>query len=118
MIYRYSCPECEWIEEIVRSVGDRDKPVQCECGTLMERVLFAGVRVAKGRKQYSHAIVSDSLAMNPDQIAEHRRLFPNIQVTREGQPVFDNYADHDAYLKKCNIVKQPKSKKKRGKRIA
>jgi hypothetical protein len=95
-----------------------EKLVTCgKCGSTMLRD-FRGVRVSKGSKQYSRQIVSDSLAMNPNQIAEHRRMFPNVQVTKEGQPVFDNFTEHEAYLKKCNIVKKPKSKKKKGKRMA
>ena len=118
MRYDFSCPRCGIVEEIFRSVVNRDELAKCSCGTMMKRVLFVGIRTGKGSKQYGRQIVSDSLAMNPNQIAEHRRMFPNVQVTKEGQPVFDNFTEHEAYLKKCNIVKKPKSKKKKGKRIA
>ena len=74
--------------------------------------------MGRGQKQYRRQIVSDSIAMNPYQIAEHRQLFPDIQVTGEGQPVFDNFADHEKYLEKCNVEKVPGKRKKRGKRIA
>jgi len=76
-----------------------------------------GVLVGAGKRSYHKPIVSDSLAMNPNQIPEHRKLFPDVQVTSEGQPVFDNFSDHEKYLQKCNIEKVPQKKKKRGKRI-
>jgi len=120
MRYDFSCPRCGVAKELVVPMSDvasRMRVVCDECDVIMERD-FSGVRVSKGRKQYSHKIVSDSLAMNPNQIVEHRRLFPDIEVTKVGQPVFDNYTEHEAYLKKCNIVKKPKSKKRRGQRIA
>ena len=120
MRYDFSCPRCGVAKELVVPMSDvesRMRVVCDECDAIMERD-FSGVHVSKGHKQYGRKIVSDSLAMNPNQIAEHRRLFPNIEVTKVGQPVFDNYVDHDAYLKKCNIVKKPKSKKRRGQRIA
>lgn len=76
------------------------------------------VLVGAGKRSYHKPIVSNSMAMNPNQIAEHRQKFPDIQVTTEGQPVFDNFADHEAYMKKCNIEKMPQKKRKRGRRIA
>lgn len=118
MRYDFSCPRCKVTVEVIMVMANAgDKQICKECSSVMQRD-FSGVRVSKGSKQYGHQIVSDSLAMNPNQIAEHRRMFPNVQVTEEGQPVFDNYTEHEAYLKKCNIVKKPKSKKKKGKRIA
>lgn len=119
MRYDFSCPRCSKVREIVMPMSEAGagRIFLCKCGSKMDRD-FSGVRVSKGSKQYSHQIVSDSLAMNPNQIAEHRRLFPNVQVTEEGQPVFDQFTEHEAYLKKCNIVKKPKSKKKKGRRIA
>lgn len=121
MIYPFSCPRCGNVDDLVRSVADRNEPALCtQCGEEMMRILFMGIRASKGKKQYARPIVSDSLAVSPDQIAEHRRMFPNIQVTKEGQPVFDNFSDHEAYLKKCNVVKgKGKSRKgSKGRRIA
>jgi hypothetical protein len=77
-----------------------------------------GVLVGAGRRSYSKPIVSDSLAILPEQILEHRKMFPDIEVTSEGQPVFDNFSDHEAYLKKCNFEKVPQKVKKRGKKIS
>ena len=119
MRYDFFCPGCEEMFEVTKSVAEiyGKKQICGFCGSVMQRD-FSGVRVSKGTKQYGRKIVSDSLAMNPNQIVEHRKLFPDIQVTKEGQPVFDNYTEHLKYLDACNIVKMPKSKKKKGKRIA
>ena len=120
MRYDFSCPRCRAVTELIVPMSDAKSReyVECkQCGSMMQRD-FSRIRVSKGGKQYGKQIVSDSLAMNPNQIAEHRRMFPNVQVTKEGQPVFDNFTEHEAYLKKCNIVKKPKSKKKKGRRIA
>ena len=117
--YDYLCPVCGETDEIVRPMADAMKPHSCSCGITMNRDLRAeGVLVGAGRRSYSKPIVSDSLAILPEQIPEHRRMFPNIEVTGEGQPVFDNYSDHEAYLKKCNFEKVPQKKKKRSKKIA
>ena len=37
MFYEYKC-ECGEEKEENRSVKDRDKPVQCNCGKLMKRI--------------------------------------------------------------------------------
>lgn len=57
-------------------------------------------------KQYSKPIVSQSLAINPCQAAEHRRMFPYIKLVDDQFPVFDNYQEHDAYLNEAGFVKQ------------
>jgi putative FmdB family regulatory protein len=118
MRYDFSCPRCEKTVEVILPMTKAGGEQKCkECDSVMQRD-FRGVRVSKGHKQYHRPIVSDSLAVNPNQIAEHRRMFPDVQVTPEGQPVFDNYVDHQKYLDVCNIEKVAQKKKKRGKRIA
>ena len=117
MRYDFSCPKCGIVKEVVRMMSETGEPVMCNCGIQMIRKY--GFRVGAGRKQrYARPIVSDSLAMHPDQIPEHRRMFPNIEVTPEGQPVFDNFADHESYLNKCNIQKLPQRKRFNGKKIS
>ena len=117
MFYDFSCPKCGIVKEIVRMISERDEPVVCDCGAQMKRKY--GFRVSAGRKQrYARSIVSDSLAISVDQIEEHRKKFPDIQITPEGQPVFDNYEDHNRYLEACNIQKLPQKIKRKGKRIA
>jgi hypothetical protein len=100
-------------------MADASEPWNCTCGAVMNRDFKAeGILVGSGRRSYHKPIVSDSMAVSMDQIAEHKRLFPDVQITSEGQPVFDNFADHEKYMKKCNIVKNPQKKRRRGKRIA
>lgn len=117
--YSFLCPNCGAKTEVVRSMASADNIVRCHRGHRMNRNFQAeGVLVGAGRRSYSKPIVSDSLAILPEQIPEHRRMFPNIEVTSEGQPVFDNYADHNKYLETCGFEKVPQKKKKRGKKIS
>ena len=118
--YCYICPKCKIPVKVVKLMADANKNEQCpRCGFMLRRDFKAeGVLVGAGRRSYHRPIVSDSMAMNPEQISEHKRMFPNIEVTSEGQPVFDNFSDHEAYMKKCNIEKMPQRIKKKGKRIA
>jgi hypothetical protein len=66
---------------------------------------------------YSRPIASDSLAINPEQIPEHRKQFPDVEVLPDGRPVFDNFAKHDAYLKKTGFRKKRQKLKPKGERI-
>lgn len=118
--YCYLCPECGEYAEIIKPIKHAKMPWYCsKCGVKTNRSFRAeGVLVGAGKRSYHKPIVSNSMAMNPNQIAEHRKLFPDIQVTKEGQPVFNNFADHEAYMKKCNIEKVPQKKRKKGRRIA
>jgi hypothetical protein len=80
--------------------------------SLMQRDFQADIpHVASDR--YDKPIISDSLAIGMDQIAEHKTQFPDIEVTNEGQLVFDKYSTHQAYLTKTGHIKHPGKLRKR-----
>jgi putative FmdB family regulatory protein len=118
--YVYFCWRCDKDVEVIKPMKDTGIVEFCPtCQDRMERNFQAeGVFVGAGRRSYHKPIVSDSLAINPEQIPEHKKRFPDIKVTSEGQPVFDNFSDHEKYLKKCNVEKMPQKRKRKGRRIA
>jgi hypothetical protein len=77
---------------------------------------FGFEKVHASSDSYQRSIISDSLAMHPDQIPEHNRMFPDVKVHKDGRPEFTNYKQHQTYLEKTGFVKMP-GKKRRGKRI-
>lgn len=106
-LYSYKCEGCGITKEIFQQGMDPGihMPICEPCGRGMRRD-FAADAPNIGGKDYVKPIVSDSLAMNPSQIAEHRQLFPNIEVTREGQPIFDNAKTHNDYLEARGLYKE------------
>ena len=117
--YEYKCPECNETIEVVRPMFKAGEPWSCTCGAIMIRNFKAeNVLVGAGRRSYHKPIYSESMAVAPNQVAEHRKLFPDVKITDSGIPVFDNFTDHEKYMKKCNIEKVPQKTKKRGKRIS
>lgn len=97
---------------------DPDQSPVCDCrGELMARD-YQAERANIGDREYRRPIVSHSLAVSPQQVAEHRRAFPDIKMTDDGCPVFTSYRQHDTYLKKIGAVKKPQRIRNRGKRIA
>lgn len=65
---------------------------------------------------YRH--ISDSLAFHPDDIGEHRRLFPGVDVTSEGQPIFTSVRQQEKYAEKSGFHKKAQNTHKKRKRIA
>lgn len=112
--------------------SEYEKPIQIEklkcpkCGVLMEEIRiedeFVSVDspgVSGGTLQimgspYKRPIHSDALGIQPDQVEEHRRLFPDIELDDKNRPVFTHTRRHQDYMDKCGIVKQTSSNKKRG----
>ena len=116
-LYSFKCPKCGAKDERVRAMQNADKRCMCtKCGIKMNRDLKADLPFASG--DYKRAVHSDSLAISPDQRAEHLQKFPNIKLDSQNRPVFDNFQKHQAYLDKCNIVKERKKIKPKGVRIA
>lgn len=104
-VYSFRCTHCGNTDERVRAMKNCNKACKCKCGEVMSRDIPADVPFVSGG-EYHKAIHSDSLAISPDQVAEHKKLFPNIKLDNECRPIFDNFKDHDSYLKKCGFKKE------------
>ena len=115
--YCYRCPIHGGIE-VGKPMTDSDNDEFCdECGNKLIRD-FGNEHVNSGNKEYGQTKYSDSLAVSPDQIQEHKQTFPDIKVDDQGRPGFDNYQQHDKYLEKTGFVKAPQKIRRKGKRIA
>ena len=115
-IYTFKCPRCQQRKEVMKSMKDLQGESCCNCNIDMVRDFQADLPHAA--KDYSRPIHSDALAISPTQITEHKQRFPNIELDGACRPVFDNFANHEAYMKKCGIMKHPQKTKPKGKRIA
>jgi len=103
------------MDERFLRMADSDKCQVCEvCESTMDRDYQADL-VNVGNVDYAKPIHSDSLAISPDQVAEHQRLFPDVKIDSECRPILENYKQHDAYLEKTGFIKHPQKQKKRGK---
>lgn len=117
--YIFSCFSCGAKDEKICPIAERnnDVPVCQNCGGHMERDYNAQAPMINNRP-YSKPLHSDSLAINPSQIAEHRKRFPGVEIDGQCRPVFTNAAQHDKYMDKCGVQKLPQRIKRRGKVIA
>lgn len=86
-------------------------PYCVQCNNIMKHSV-AGI----GRSgDYEH--ISDSLAVHTDLIPEHKKLFPGIELTSEGQPIFTSPKQQEHYAEKCGFYKKRQRIKPKGKRI-
>jgi putative FmdB family regulatory protein len=106
--YDYKCPQCGWVDEIVKPMAESDTVETCrQCGTPMDRDYAAEVRTNLSDTHNAKEIHSDSLAIHPDQVAEHRRLYPDVPLDGACRPVFTSVKQRERYLEGRGIAKVP-----------
>ena len=115
--YTFKCSECGTSVERVLRMSESDDPQVCpRCTSIvpMHRDYQADM-CNVGNKEYATPIHSDSLAISPEQVTEHQRLFPDVKLDSECRPILENYQQHNNYLEKTGFIKQRQKPKKRGK---
>ena len=100
--YCYKCHACDETKEVVRLMVEHDRPEICDCGKRMKRDYVTEHHAVRGN--FKQPIVSDSMAFNTQDIVEHRRRFPNIdlKVDKAGQtayPIFHSRGQKKSYMK-------------------
>ena len=104
--HKFICDECGFL-----ILDTNTKKIHmCKNGHGGMRWDLTGIGIADG--DYEH--ISDSLAVHPDQIPEHRKKFPNVDILPDGRPRFTSPKQQERYAEKCGFYK----KKLKGKRIA
>ena len=108
MVHEFVCDVCP------ATICDADTKIihKCpKCGRDMRWNMKVAIH-----GNYQHPVHSDSLAINPCQRAEHERLFPNIRLDKQDRPIFDNFVNHENYLKKTGFRKLTQRSKKLGRK--
>lgn len=101
--YCFKCLACGHESEQFRSMRDRNMPSTCvPCGGIMDRDLFAEHSNVRG--DYNHPITSVSMAFNSQDVDEHRRKHPGVDlhVDKPGgtaYPILRSRSQKLAYLK-------------------
>jgi putative FmdB family regulatory protein len=115
--YCFVCPDCGEEIEIVRPMSEAELPLQCRTCKQEMRRDYSAESVNAGDKEYFHPIHSDSLAIMPSQVEEHRKKFPDVPLDGQCRPVFTSYKQHDKYLEKTGFAKQRQRIRKKGRKI-
>ena len=109
-MHRFICDGCGLVVEDTNTKTVHRCP---ECGFDMRWDLGGNVSGCGG---YEH--ISDSLAIHPDQISEHKQKFSDVDVLPDGRLRFTSVKQQEKYCKKTGFDKKPQKKKIKGKRIA
>ncbi len=86
--------------------GSKRFPYCPICNTIMKHDV-SGIAACG---DYHH--ISDSLAIHPDQTAEHRKMFPNVGVLSDGRLEFNSVKIQERYANRCGFEKKAKRKKR------
>lgn len=109
-IHRFVCDMCGVYVE------DTDTKTTHYCPRCKEVMRWdINFNCPKASGAYEH--VSDSLAIHPEQIPEHRKLFPNVEVLPDGRPKFTSVKQQEKYANRCGFTKKEQKIRKKGKRI-
>lgn len=107
MLHKFICDDCKIIVEDSNTKSVHKCP---NCG----KDMYWDIKL---RQTGDYNFVSQSLAINPSQIPEHKKNFPNVDVLPDGRIRFNSYKQHDTYLKKTGFVKLPQKIKPKGVKI-
>ena len=105
-LYDYICT-CGHQEEVLREMAERGDPYECpNCKELMHRDMAAEHGAVPVGCENAKPFWSDSLAISPDQTAEHRERFPDVLVDQQGRVGFVSHKQREKYLDTCGFVKK------------
>lgn len=77
--YCFICPKCEKRDEVVRPMYRSNDPRFCViCGAMMQRDPRAEHPSVRG--DYNHPITSVSMAININDVDEHRHRYPGVDL--------------------------------------
>ena len=79
MVYCFTCSKCGGTVAVERPMSQSGNRQRCECGHKMHRDFQAEQTTMQGGDM---KWVMRSMAMHPDQVAEHKKLFPKIEVEK------------------------------------
>ncbi|KKM74068.1 hypothetical protein LCGC14_1404060 [marine sediment metagenome] len=115
--YDFQCIDCGTRDDILCTVSKCPKddagPECSKCGKNMTRDYNQKPKgfSRTGMGSYANGVVSQALAINPEQTEEHHKLFPDVEVLPDGCIKFDSYKQHDKYLKETGFQKLPQKLK-------
>lgn len=104
--YDYKCPKCGHVDELVKPMSASNTVETCpQCHAVMDRDYSAEVRTTNSDYDNGREIHSDSLAIHPDQIAEHHQRYPNVSLDSACRPVFTSVKQRARYLDARGVEK-------------
>ncbi len=105
--YCFVCEGCGRVKSVSRPMKDSNVPQLCECNWYMDRDYPAEHSSVRG--DYNEPIISDAMAFDTVDLAEHRKRFPKIDVEvdhRSARPILRGLSAKRAYMKARGWIDQ------------
>ena len=109
VVHRFVCDSCG---TVIEDTNTKYVHKCTKCGADMRWDLTGNV---SGRGDYEH--ISESLAIHPDQIPEHRQKFPSVGTLPDGRLRFTSTKQQERYANRCGFDKKRQKTKPKGNRI-
>ena len=103
-LWDYKCPKCGWEAEVWGEAWN-DSQTCRQCEAAMDRDYRGYGRVVDNTTNNAREIHSDSLAILPDQVAEHHARYPDVPLDSACRPVFTSVKQREKYLEGRGVVK-------------
>lgn len=108
--YTFICDDCGSRETTHASMSNAPKPGKCSaCGG--KQYQDYGVPMILGASS-GKSILSQSMAVSPQQVSEHRDKFPDVGVHSDGVLEFKSQKQKDNYMEKTGFYQPPSKLKK------
>lgn len=99
-VYSFLCPQCGKNSDHVLLVAQRQDDQPCPfCGNEFCRRDFAAEHVHSTDQGYQTPILSHSLGVAPNQIAEAQRNFPHHEFAPDGRMILRSHAQRKRVMK-------------------
>ena len=87
-LYDYECQSCGKITEDYAPMSECNKPIDCECGKMMEKIITRGATSLASKERYSN-----TMGVNPSKIGKAMKDFPGSEYTPDGRLIIKSRAD-------------------------
>jgi len=103
--YTARCTKCDKVFEYFSSISERNKPVECECGSMANRDVEAELAPRPGVKFVTeNERWSISMGCPQSQIEEFRKRFPNSVYDNKGRLLVKNRRDKLRQMKERGMM--------------
>ncbi|MCC7147131.1 MAG: hypothetical protein IT443_11855 [Phycisphaeraceae bacterium] len=112
-VYCFKCPQCGHRIDEFRRMKDFDAPgplcQRCQlkpptgasASVPMLRDVVAEHAAVRG--DYATPILSDAMGCAPDQVAEHRRVYPDIPITDDGRVILTSHNQRKKVMRQLGM---------------
>lgn len=101
-VYEFACEKCGEVVEKLRPMKDSGKAEKCpECGTKMVKCYNPPARFGQ---TWDKPILDESVGVNANQVAEHRRMYPDIPLTNDGRVIVKSMPERNRIRNRLNDI--------------